>query len=148
MHYSFAMIQPSWQFCRHDFLKTSQNQSAGPMSSWTLNDHLRTAILFCSLYQLLFCELQEELSLKSFKLEFGLLCYIHLKIIKPVLLLPCNKQLDFHMLQSFISTGFCASIFSAPLPVRGYKTKILHHRLVTQTDKHIQGISAQPKPTT
>lgn len=53
------------------------------------------------------------------------------------------------MLQSFISTGFCTSIFSAPLPVRVYKTKILQHSLVTQeTEKHIQGISAQPKPTT
>lgn len=47
------------------------------------------------------------------------------------------------MLQSFISTGLYTSIFSAPLPVRGYETKILHHSLVTkETDKHIQGISA------
>lgn len=65
---------------------------------------------------------------------------------KTCLLLPCYEQLDFHMLQSFIST---ASIFSALLPVRGYKIKVFHLSLVTQKiDKHIQGTSAQPKQIT
>lgn len=139
------MIQPSQHFWWHDFLKTRQNQSAEPMSSWTL---MTTDSLFCSLYWLFFYELQLELPLnKSLMLECFMLYPSENN--KTCLTVAMYKQLDFHMLRSFISTGFCTSIFSAPPCVWGYKAKILHHSLVTQeTDKDIQSIPAQPKPTT